>query len=653
MFSSSACKSFSRNVSLSRSTILRGISKNNTKPSFMGDGCLNHAVFGCNQKMMMRNSTMMMNEFAKYQNGIKRYFHTHHGLQFFDLKKVKETQSKEHSESEKIELLGKLKTAEELLKNITTQLGPVLAAMNEKPEQKLPAEIVDSIYNLIRFCLEIIPDVHTPVSKAKSFYESSVGMGILNISKQAQLLAAKGIIQEWFDMESLKKYIRPEELRAETVIYPEGVMDDTFLLFQSQEAQISYSAYVYPAGDLYPYNRYSLIGSAYFLFLRLKDCPTMTNAETLMNYIKEVVREYNRVKQLYISAKKPEKDIDYSTTITYDAQRNAYSYLRKTYTEDEFDWFEDLETNLPIHLGAFIKACEMVSQIDFIPDKTKVISALDECLQINPNNPYILHMKAACYRALNTEPLDANMVVENYLKGVETCDQALEVMKKAKVHYLQKLEKTRLEENEVTLLPENARVNDLKFYPIHYLKGMLLHATAESDLSPEFRHQYGSKALECFAQVESFSRLPCDFNYLVSKAQAYYACDMFEQTLGVLSPVEKFQGLVDNSSIVTAIVIAANAMISLGYADVCMEKLEEYIKTYDNDPRLRFEKVMCKEFLSRSKDHYRDIVKEYKELLEETQQSTDPNVLAVSPMIQTRMQYLQEAIVNPAYAERW
>ncbi|KAG2391823.1 hypothetical protein C9374_013308 [Naegleria lovaniensis] len=630
-------------------TIFGGLfSKNNSTKSFLTDEYLNYALSQKNNQILM-----MMNDLANSRNGIIRSFHSHHGLQFFDFKKVKETKIKELSDSEKMELLSKLNLAEELFKNITTQLGPALATMNEKPEQKLPIDLVTSIYQLIRICLEVIPDVHTPVSKARAFYESSAGMGILNICKQAQLLAAKGIMQEWVDMDSLKMHVRPEELRAGTVIYPEGVIDDTYILFQSQEAQISYSAYVYPAGDLYPYNRFSLIASAYFLFLRLKDCPTMVNADNLINYVKEVVREYNRVKQLYMSSKKPEKDIDYTTTVTYDAQSNAYSYLKKTFTEDEFDWFEDLETNLPIHLGAFIKACELVSQIDSVSDKTKIITSLDDCLRINPNNPYILHMKAACYRALNVEVVDPNTIVENYLKGVEICDQALQVMKNAKVHYLQKLEKTHFEENEVTSLPEDQRVNDLKFSPIHYLKGVLLHAAAESDLPPEFRHQYGLKSLECLSQVESFSRLPPDFNYLVTKAQAYYACDMFEQTLGVLAPVEKFQGQVDNASIITAIVIAANAMISLGYADVCMDKLDEYIQTFNNDPRLRFEKIMCKEFLSRSKDHYREIVKEYQDLLQEIQHSSDPHNLTTVPMIQARMNYVQETIDNPAYAERW
>jgi hypothetical protein len=75
------------------------------------------------------------------------------------------------------------------------------------------------------------------------------------------------------------------------------------------------------------------------------------------SYTHEIVREYERIKKLYTTPNPANDNIE--NLVSYDAQENG-SYLERVFTEDEFDWFEDIETNLPINLLVFQPVSERI-----------------------------------------------------------------------------------------------------------------------------------------------------------------------------------------------------------------------------------------------------------------------------------------------------
>ncbi|KAG2392178.1 hypothetical protein C9374_012430 [Naegleria lovaniensis] len=482
-----------------------------------------------------------------------------------------------------------LKDVEEEFHKISKHLVAEVEKFNENPEQKISNELLASIFTLIQKCLAIIPHESTTTANIvmnpfrispKFFFSNTLGMKILDICKQAQLLAVKGVLHEWFHLNELKKFVRPTDLRWKEhfFIVPIHEMDDAYYLFLCLVHLLSNAAYANQK-PFFPHNRYSLIASAYFYYMTLYDS---SNKRPISQYehIVQLAQDYRNMKKLYL-----EQD--------------------KNNNEDDFDWFVDLETNLPIHLGAFIRALEIVAQRmdldeeaseDLSEELWKALVRLDsECLELNPKNPYILYLKIVCYRCWIVQQTDSGLALEHIFKAIELCEQALEVMNSAKTHYLPKLEKLMLEKTTLAA-PEEKRINNLKFTPFLFLKSSLLwHATEE--LPSDQGYLYATQALDCITQVESFSRVPVYHGiHLYQKAFCYYACNQFEQVIHLANVFSnEFKDLIEEQSlIIDVILLAANSILALGHAERCMEKLEEYLVEYNHHPMLRFEKLVSK-----------------------------------------------------------
>ena len=70
-----------------------------------------------------------------------------------------------------------------------------------------------------------------------------------------------------------------------------------------------------------------------------------------------MIASYAVIKERYLSA----SSITNEDSFHYEAQKNYGYFLDKRYSEIEFDWYEDVETNIPLHLGSMTKILEAFS----------------------------------------------------------------------------------------------------------------------------------------------------------------------------------------------------------------------------------------------------------------------------------------------------
>ena len=530
-------------------------------------------------------------------------------------------------------------------------------------------------------------------------FGSSVGMRAHLLHRQAQYIVLKGLFQEWFDLSTLKNMFVVQKNDSRNLYkYPiykleeatlsrkdaesessqpsqqpqQLYMDDTFFLCSVWDSLMSSSAIAPKVDGQEIFTRQNLIVNFYWLFTRLKFNPNSN--KTLLEYTRKVLDGYEKTKKAYVSAVKRE-DVDYSTTVTYDVHENAFPFTRRTYTQDEFDWFEDLETDLPLHLGSCFKAIEIFTRMSSQPSENpfQMMKDMDECLKVNINNPYILYLKTSLcglYLPLVREG------PELFRIGNDSIHAALNIMKNhVNIHLtsaspsLDRLSKTRFdlsdEEQDMTdtehadqnRSKEELHIPDLKFTPLLFLKATFqITAASVPSLSQMLRLQLAQTALRDLQQVERFSRMPNEYIFLCAKGQAYIFLQHYEKAFQSLSAIEKFENVVSSEAIIHAICSSASCMIALGHAQLCLEKIDHYIAKYDHHPALILLKLDCQRESCRSKDGLKTVLLSYQELANSLMNLANTNQATFSKyylQVIELMKHVQKSIEDPSIPDSW
>ncbi|KAG2378627.1 hypothetical protein C9374_008266 [Naegleria lovaniensis] len=547
-------------------------------------------------------------------------------------------------------------------------------------------EISNELVQFVRSVNSSAHTIHAALGQdPKLFFGSSVGMRAHLLHRELHLIFLKALFQEWFDLQALKSFfVGLEPSTGLLYKYPKSTpqkqqhsyetsesttipfKDDTHFLCTVWDAQLTLAAAPSEFGNKRVFTREVLIANFYWLFTRLKDIPL--DKQNLFDYAKLVMDGYKATKEFYV--KGVNKDVDYSKTITHDAEENAFSFTRRTFSEDEFDWFEDLETNLPLHLGACFKTIEIIARIKKYGDHTQMLADLDECLKINPNNPYILYLKGSLCRHLLKTPTTHLTVNYYYQVGIESCNAALNILKnQVNIHFtsasphLDRLSKTRFDTEDDSLDSNDdeeyneAPIPDLKFTPILFLRSTI-HNEVASDpkLIPALKLQYATHALNDLKQTERFSRMPNEYSFLINKGQTYYFLRQFDKALMAFAAIEKFETILTPSSMIHAICSSVNCMIELGHAQLCLEKLEEYIVKYNHHPALVAHKLDCYRVSCRSKDDLKKILpmfQEFADSLKNISQKDPHSFIKYYPETLRFIETLQKAIDDPLTPERW
>ncbi|KAL9645808.1 hypothetical protein ABK040_003540 [Willaertia magna] len=584
------------------------------------------------------NNTLIINN---NNNSNKKYFHTNLCTNFFDFMKPKPLN---YNEEQTKEMIEKLQYIEDKYKELEIKLRSEYNNFIKTGEVMSP-ELFKMMTYIIDYYHDFIgPKKTTPPNEAKLFYTSSIGLKVWDIVTKVKLILLKSIIQEWFSINTYQESFPKME-------YIPGELEDDRLYFNRLfDVCLSNSAFVplLPMTSFIPYTRESFIASIYFVMNRLRNAPIMTN--DFVNYVKEIVREYPIIKERYLNAKIVTGDDIKKYQMIYEQDKEV-TYLEKKYSEQEFDWFEDIETNLPLNLSSLIKVIE--AYLSYPQDMNRFNGLIEESLKIDPNNFYTMLVKANYLKFV--PPKDEQHVTELAIEAKELCERGLEILKEAKPLPLR--EEIKLEEGEV--LPE--RENDLKINSFHYEIAFANIVLAETPgLALDMRHSYSKKAIEEFQLVELFTRFPLEGSYYLAKGNAFYSLDTFEQAIKCYQYVDKYSSKLPKQSVIDAIVNSCNCLVAMGYAQMCLEELDKYIEQYEGDIRLRLEKVYVEDMLCKSKAELAIVKDKYASLINEVSSPSFVMTDEIRPYVQRSLDYakgkvveLETAINDPKIPSAW
>ncbi|KAL9645802.1 hypothetical protein ABK040_003534 [Willaertia magna] len=571
---------------------------------------------------------------------LNKYFHNNLCTNFFDFFNTQQPIESviEYSYEETKKITEKLQYMEYLYKELEIQLRIEYSNFVKTGEIMSPELFKMMIYILEYFFAVIEPKESSDPKESKLFYTSSIGLKIWDIVAKVKLLLVKSIIQEWFIMDVYMEKLRrleyiPGELENDRIYFSRTF--DMCLMNSTVTPSIPMSSFV-------PYTREILISSIYVIIYHLKGGQM---GDGFVNYMKEIVREYPIIKERYLNA----KIVEDKYQMIYE-QDKEFTFLEKKYSEHEFDWFEDLETNLPLNLNSLIKLIE--AYLYFPQDINRFNELLDESLRIDPNNFYTLFIKANYARFT---PINDDKVTELAIEVKELCERGLEILKEAKPLPLR--EEIKLEEGEV--LPE--RKNDLKLNSFHYeIATANIVLAGAPGLANDIRHSYAKKAIEEFQLVELFTRFPLDGNYYFLKGNAFLGLEMYEQAVRCYQYVDKYSSKLPKETVIDAIANFCNCLVAMGYSQMCLEELDKYIEQYEGDIRLRLEKLYVEEALCKSKAELAIVKEKYINMVAELSnpnfKTTDENILYVPRWLgnaKVRIAELESIISDPLVAESW
>ncbi|KAL9645788.1 hypothetical protein ABK040_003520 [Willaertia magna] len=625
------------------SSLLTTLKRNNSTTSTATLLCGQSKLsFNFKPSLNTKSSLEELNSFSSIilNNNSKKYFHNNLYTNFFDFINTQQQSVMEYNEEQIKGMIEKLKYLEDKYKELEQQLRKEYSNFVQTGETMSPELFKMMIYIADYYNDFIGPKKGSSPKEGKQFFTSSIGLKIWDIVTKVKLLIVKSVIQEWFKINTfLETFPKIEYIPGE-------LEDDRIYFSRIFDVCLTNSAFtpLIPMSTFIPYTREGLVSSIYFIIYRLRNAAIMSN--DFANYVKEVVREYPIIKERYLNA----KIIEDKYQMIYE-QDKELTYLEKKYSEHEFDWFEDLETNLPLNLSSLIKLIE--AYLYFPQDIDRYNKLLDESLKIDQYNFYTL-LVASNYSKF-VPPKDEQYLTKITLESKENCEIGLEILHKAKPLPLR--EEIKLEEGEV--LPE--RENDLKLFPFYYEMAYSNLILAEAPgLAVDMRHSYSKKAIEEFLKVELFTRYPLDGSYYLIKGNAFYGLDMFEQAVRWYQYVDKYSSKLPKQSVIDAIVNSCNCLVAMGYAPMCLEELDKYIEQYEGDPRLRLEKIYVEDMMCKSKAELAIAKEKYVNLVAEL---SDPNFKTTDesrPYVQRCLDYakgkiveLENAINDPKIAETW
>ncbi|EFC41374.1 hypothetical protein NAEGRDRAFT_58811 [Naegleria gruberi] len=524
---------------------------------------------------------------------------------------------------EEAELLENYQFLDNTFKQITSF---IMQNRINHPDQTFQGSgLFDEILKLISYCHQTVPRADSTNTK---FYNSSIGMKSYILMKKVELLLLKGVNQEWFSLEELQRAFNPEaSVEPFRYLYPTGSkVDDTLLLFSIYEAQLSNSAFVPQIQNINLSTKESLIAACFFVFFRIRGGPGDLNE--LCNYAESLSSAYEITKNAYTNAKQI-TDMD---TLKNNAHQNAFSYLDRTFSEEEFDWFEDVETDMPIHLGNFIRAIKATTELNAKFDtvnREAILDILEECVNAEPENIYLHYLYAYSVTATAqtlqyTQESQAN---EHYLVAISHLEKALQILSTMPMLPYPNISKNQF--SEVESKQQVERINDLKFTPISLLLAHVYARASKTADSVEASQMHGNNGLYYSSQTELYSRHPNIPILYMNQGVCYHSCGMYESAIEAYATVDQYDFDLHNKNIVVeAFFGATNCMVDLGLADQCLEKIDIYIEKYKQDPRVFLQKLLCKAVLLKSKDELTPLLGEFKEFKEsiESLKVTDPSV---------------------------
>ncbi|KAL9645791.1 hypothetical protein ABK040_003523 [Willaertia magna] len=547
----------------------------------------------------------------------------------------------EYNEEQIKGMIEKLKYLEYLYKELEQQLRKKYSNFVQTGETMSPELFKMMIYIADYYNDFIGPKKGSSPKESKLFFTSSIGLKIWDIFIKVQLLIVKSVIQEWF---TISTYLETHP----KIEYIPGELEDDRIYFNRLFSKcLCNNAFAPTMSSFIPHTRESLISSIYFLIYSLKD-NSLTNSQFFIYMNKEIVREYPIIKERYLNA----KIVEDKYQMIYE-QDKEFTFLEKKYNEHEYDWFEDLETNLPLNLNSLIKLVE--AYLYFPQDMNRFNELLEESLKIDPNNFYFYTLRIKSDSSI-PQYKDNQHTIELALRTKEFCERGLEILKKAKPLPLR--EEIKLEEGEI--LPE--RKNDLKLFSFYFemaYSNLILFETPDT-LAGDTKYLYLNQALEEFQLVELFTRYPLDGYYYFAKGNVLYYLNMFEQAIRCYQYVDKYSCKLPKNAVIDAIVNSCNCLVAMGYASMCLEELDKYIEQYEGDIRLRLEKIYVEEVMCKSKaelaiikEKYTNLAKELSDSNFEVNNETGIYTQRWLDYVKSRIVELERVISDPMVAKAW
>ena len=270
------------------------------------------------------------------------------------------------------------------------------------------------------------------------------------------------------------------------------------------------------------------------------------------------------------------------------------------------DSYLDLETDLPLHIGSFVKAIEAVLEIEE-GNRQRGLELFRESLELCPDNFYTYILKGVF------EQKGVNDAKQVTLMSITCYEKALAILSRAKLVPTVPLQRIQLDENP---LPPSKKINDLKFIPVHnFLLPLYIDMALFSETKVE-KDQYLKKALDCVAQVEQHSYFMCDAWFFFRKALIFYTLEDYEQCIHALNAVERYGA--EFSLMKNAATLCIQCMLSLGYHREGSALLKETISKYGLSAKLVLAKLECAMMEGKTREEYielrREVCSEMKQL---------------------------------------
>jgi len=343
----------------------------------------------------------------------------------------------------------------------------------------------------------------------------------MNLRSETLLLLGRCVARDMFTVADLQSMYSPQVIHQEvqnnfeiSAQYPSSVMSDgrfyVSALFETLMVHASHP-------DSHHYSKENLIAACTMLLLSLRGISQRGGDEgTFVNYL---VEEYEKTRQHYMKA-----------TMT---------------AEDEFDWFEDLESGIPMHLGSLLKSLNLVFSVtpETGPD---VMKQFDEYLQKDPQNPYLYFLKGKAYFLASLSRSGPKFEVE----CMECIDKALSMVK-----------------------------NDFKFIPLNYFKVLAYVLGA----NPQNVRERGEKSLKWLEHVENHSHLTPGTVFLSLKASTLAQVGENEKSLSVYSELFDTFFPIDPRSQIAGIAAKSNLLLRMKRYEECVEFLNEVTDRVDSE----------------------------------------------------------------------
>ncbi|KAL9656484.1 hypothetical protein ABK040_005248 [Willaertia magna] len=472
---------------------------------------------------------------------------------------------------------------------------------------------------------------------AHQFITSNIGLKIYHLIAKVSLLMVKSFIQEWFTINvycnshfNLRKF----KVKKETDEYE----DDRFYLDRIIETVVLPSFTflcpfppLAPLSSLIPFPREYIILKVYNLIYKMRNVNILNIHE---DEIKELLENYELCKFRYLNAK-PNMENIYE--MKYEQDKNI-NYLEKKLTEDEFNLFEDLETNLQLNLKSLMKMFEAFLYLK--SDYNKFNELFNECLKIDENNFYALQLKVNYLMLKYSE--NSELISDRLMEGYELCNRVLTILQNVQ-HSLpiredldQKINEIPKDEREY--LPTDNRIIDLILNPFCYPLALFSLYLIKFNLLPRNEvDSYFITAMISFTMCELYTRLPLRGAYYLEKADLYFIGNSLEKAVSSFEKFEKYFDRFNKENIIFQFEKYATCLLRLGKPVECREMLDKYVKLYNGHFRMKWLQFRVEYITSETNEQLEKIKEKLEQFINELSEFTNASVVEVLNNAQTTL----------------